>query len=108
MAECLFYGGLALGLAMIAVELLLPGFNGFLQREIAFDYVRDPALGFGMVAVWLGASLAAGAYPPWCCPCSVPATVLKGVISLPGGPGRQRQALVVLQFGTLVALIIAT
>jgi putative ABC transport system permease protein len=37
-----------------------------------------------------------------------PATVLKGVISLPGGPGRLREALVVVQFGTLVALIIAT
>ncbi len=108
LAECLFYAGLALGLAMIAVELLLPAFNGFLQRQIAFDYVRDPALGLGMVAVWLGASLAAGAYPALVLSMFRPATVLKGVISLPGGPGRLRQALVVLQFGTLVALIIAT
>ena len=108
MAECLFYGGLALALAMIAVELLLPAFNGFLQREISFDYLRDPVLGFGMVAVWLGASLAAGAYPALVLSMFRPATVLKGVISLPGGPGRLRQALVVLQFGTLVALIIAT
>ena len=36
---------IALGVAMLAVEVALPGFNGFLQREIAFDYVRDPALG---------------------------------------------------------------
>ena len=108
MGECLFYGGLALALAMIAVELLLPAFNGFLQRQISFDYVRDPALGLGMVAVWLGASLAAGAYPALVLSMFRPATVLKGVISLPGGPGRLRQALVVLQFGTLVALIIAT
>ena len=108
MGECLFYGGLALGLAMIAVELLLPGFNGFLQRQIVFDYLRDPALGLGMVAVWLGASLAAGAYPALVLSMFRPATVLKGVISLPGGPGRLRHALVVLQFGTLVALIIAT
>jgi putative ABC transport system permease protein len=108
LAECLFYAGLALGLAMIAVELLLPAFNGFLQRQIAFDYVRDPALGLGMLAVWLGASLAAGAYPALVLSMFRPATVLKGVISLPGGPGRLRQTLVVLQFGTLVALIIAT
>jgi putative ABC transport system permease protein len=106
--ECLFYAGLALGLAMMAVELLLPGFNGFLQRQIAFDYVRDPTLCLGMAAVWLSASLAAAAYPAIVLSMFRPATVLKGVISLPGGPGRLRQAMVVLQFGTLVALIIAT
>ena len=108
MSECLFYAGLALGLAMIAVELLLPAFNGFLQRQIAFDYVQEPALGLGMLVVWLGASLAAGAYPALVLSMFRPATVLKGVIALPGGPGRLRQALVVLQFGTLVALVIAT
>jgi putative ABC transport system permease protein len=106
--ECLFYAGLALGLAIIGIELLLPGFNGFLQRQIEFNYVRDPALGLGMLAVWLSASLAAGAYPAVVLSMFRPATVLKGVISLPGGPGRLRQAMVVLQFGTLVALIIAT
>ena len=108
LAECLFYAGLALGLAMTAVELLLPAFNAFLQQQIAFDYVRDFALGLGMVAVWLGASLAAGAYPALVLSMFRPATVLKGVIVLPGGPGRLRQALVVLQFGTLVALMVAT
>ncbi|HEV2703593.1 MAG TPA: ABC transporter permease [Steroidobacteraceae bacterium] len=108
MAECLFYSGLALGLAIIAVELLLPGFNGFLQRTIAFDYVRDPALGLGMMAVWLCVSVAAGAYPAVVLSMFRPATVLKGLVSLQGGPGRVRQALVVLQFAMLVALIVAT
>jgi putative ABC transport system permease protein len=108
LAESLFYGAIALGLAMMAVELLLPGFNGFLQRQIAFDYVRDPALGLGMLVVWLCTALAAGAYPAFILSLFRPASVLKGVISLPGGPGRLRQAMVVLQFGTLVALIIAT
>src|SRR5262249_40442746 len=42
LGECLFYAGLALALAMLAVDLLLPAYNGFLQRQIAFDYVRDP------------------------------------------------------------------
>ena len=108
LAECLFYGGLALALALIAVDLVLPGFNGFLQRQITFDYVRDPALGFSVLAVWLCVALAAGAYPAIVLSLFRPATVLKGLISLPGGPGRLRQAMVVLQFGTLVALIIAT
>lgn len=108
LCECLFYAGLALGIAMIAVELVLPGFNGFLQREIAFDYVRDPTLGAAIAGAWLMVGLAAGAYPSLVLSMFRPVTVLKGVSSLPGGPGRLRHALVVLQFGTLVALIAST
>jgi putative ABC transport system permease protein len=108
LGECLFYAGLALGLAVLVVELVLPGFNGFLQRQIAFDYVRDPALGATIVAAWLAVSLAAGAYPAFVLSMFRPVTVLKGVLSLPGGPGRLRRAMVVLQFGTLVALIVST
>lgn len=108
LGECLFYAGLALAVAMIAVELLLPAYNGFLQRQIAFDYVRDPVLGLSMIAVWLGASFAAGTYPALVLSMFRPAAVLKGMISLPGGPGRLRQAMVVLQFAVLIALIIAT
>jgi putative ABC transport system permease protein len=108
LGECLFYAGLALGIAMIAVELVLSAFNGFLQREIAFDYVRDPALGAAVVAAWLAVSLAAGTYPAFVLSMFRPVTVLKGGLSLPGGPGRLRHAMVVLQFGTLIALIVST
>jgi len=106
--ECLFYAGLALGIALIAVELILPAFNGFLQRDIAFDYARQPALGATIIATWLAVSLAAGAYAAFVLSMFRPVAVLKGVFSLPGGPGRLRQFLVVLQFGTLVALIVST
>jgi putative ABC transport system permease protein len=108
LGECLFYAGLALGIATIAVEVALPGFNGFLQREIAFDYIREPTLGAAIAAAWLAVSLAAGAYPAFILSMFRPVTVLKGVLSLPGGPGRLRNAMVVLQFGILVALIVST
>lgn len=108
LGECGFYAGLALALAVIAVDLLLPAYNGFLQQQLSFDYVRDPVLGLSMLAVWVSAAIAAGAYPALMLSMFRPATVLKGVVSLPGGPGRLRQIMVVLQFGVLIALIIAT
>jgi putative ABC transport system permease protein len=108
LAECLFYSGLALAVALVAVWLLLPAFNGFLDRGIGFDFVRDPLLAAAVVAGWLVVGLAAGAYPALVLSMFRPVDVLKGTASLPGGPGRLRQAMVVLQFGTLVALIIAT
>jgi putative ABC transport system permease protein len=108
LAECLFYAGLALAIALVAVEVILPGFDGFLQRDIAFDYLRTPALGLSILAAWLLVSFAASAYPAAVLSGFRPVTVLKGVLSLPGGPGRLRNTLVVLQFGVLIALIVAT
>jgi putative ABC transport system permease protein len=108
LAECLFYSGLALAVALIAVWTLLPGFNGFLQRGIGFDFVRDAPLASVVIGGWLVVGLAAGMYPALVLSMFRPVTVLKGMASLPGGVGRLRQTMVVLQFGTLVALIITT
>jgi putative ABC transport system permease protein len=108
LGECLFYTALALAFAICAVELVLPALNGFLQRDIEFDYLRDPLLGCGIVAVWLVTGLAAGAYAAFVLSMFRPCAVLKGVVFLPGGSGRLRQALVIFQFGTLIALIVST
>jgi putative ABC transport system permease protein len=85
LGECLFYAVLALALASIAVELMLPAFNAFLQRDIAFDYVRDSTLGAALVTTAVMTGLAAGAYPALVLSMFRPSTVLKGVVLLPGG-----------------------
>jgi putative ABC transport system permease protein len=106
--ESLFYVALALALAMFAVGLALPPLDGFLQREIDFNYLRDPMLGLSILAAWLVTAVAASLYPALVLSMFQPNAVLKGVVHLPGGSGRLRQALVVFQFGTLIALIVAT
>lgn len=108
MGECLFYSGIALILAVVAVDLVLPAFNGFLQRDIRFDYIRDPALGAGVVAVAALVGLAAGAYPSFVLSMFRPSSVLRGTAMLAGGSGRVRQALVIFQFATLVGLVVVT
>jgi putative ABC transport system permease protein len=108
LCECLFYVGLAMALAVVAVNLLMPGFNAFLQRDIGFNLLRDPALAtclFGTVVV---VGLAAGAYPAFVLSMFRPSTTLKGTVFGAGKSGRLRQALVIFQFGTLIVLIVAT
>jgi putative ABC transport system permease protein len=108
LAESLFYSGLAMALALLVVWQLLPGFNGFLGRNIGFDYVHDPLLAAGVIGSWLAVGFAAGAYPALVLSMFRPVTVLKGAVALPGGSGLLRQVMVVLQFGTLIALLVAT
>src|SRR5690606_25917561 len=62
-AECLLLCALALGAALAAVAVMLPALNGFLQRNSAFDFFRDPALFITVVAGWLVVGLLAGLYP---------------------------------------------
>jgi putative ABC transport system permease protein len=108
MGECLFYATAALALAVAAVNVLLPALNAFLQRNISFDYFRDPALSIGLLTVTLLTGLAAGVYPSVVLARLRPNRVLKGSLGLPGGSGRWRQVLVVFQFATLIALIVVT
>lgn len=107
MGECLFYAVLALICAVIAVELMLPAFNGFLQRQITFDYLRDPALATGLIGLALLSGCAAGAYPAFYLSGFKPAIVLRGLASQPKA-SRIRRMMVVLQFATLIALLVAT
>ena len=108
LGECLLYTAFALLLAIGIVEWSLPALNGFLQRDIAFDFLRDPALGCGILAIWLLTGLAAGAYAALVISRFKPGAVLKGLTFLSGGSGRLRQTLVIFQFGTLIALIVST
>lgn len=107
MGECLFYAVLALICAVIAVEIMLPAFNSFLQREIAFDYLRDPALAMGLIGLALLSGCAAGAYPALYLSGFKPAIVLRGFASQLKA-SRMRQFMVMLQFATLIALLVAT
>lgn len=108
LGECLFYAALALIPALIAVKLILPAFNGFLQRQIAFDLVGDPVLALGVVALTLLTGIAAGAYPALYLSRFRPNVVLKGTTTSVTNSGRVRQGLVVFQFATLIALLVAT
>jgi putative ABC transport system permease protein len=94
--------------AVAMVELLLPQLNAFLGREIAFEYISDPLLLTGIVALTLLVGILAGVYPALVLAAFSPVAVLKGSILAVGGSGRVRQILVVLQFAVLMALILAT
>ena len=99
---------LALISAFLLVELVLPFYADFLQKDIAFDLFGDATL----LATGIGAAVAVGVigglYPAFYLSGFRPARVLGSNRSLSSGSGRFRNALVILQFAISIALIVVT
>jgi putative ABC transport system permease protein len=108
MGESIAYSLAGMVLGMALAELCVPTLNGFLDRQIVFDYWRHPLLAAIpiMTAILLG--LAAGFYPALILSSLPPAMVLKSRSGGPIGGGRLRLALVIFQFTVTIALLIST
>ncbi len=99
---------LALFLAVGVVLLVLPAFRAFVEREIAFNPLRDAALTPALLLLALVVGLAAGSYPAFFVSAFRPAATLKGTGSSPAKGRGLRNGLIVFQFAASIALIICT
>jgi len=106
MGEAFLYVLTATVAAVALAELLMPAFNLFLQRKISFDYLHDPWLVGAILAGLLVTTGLAGAWPALVLSGFRPSAVLKGGPVQGVGGGRVREALVVVQFAVLVALVL--
>lgn len=106
--ESLIHAVLAALLAMALVELLLPGFNAFLDRGIRFDYWSDPRLGAALAGLTLLVGSLAGFYPAFVLSAFRPVGVLRTAAATAAGSSGVRQALVTVQFAILTGLMLAT
>jgi len=108
MGESLLYAlaGMMLGVAM--AEIYLPILNAFLDRQLSFDYWRDPILVIGPVVTAILFGLAAGLYPAVILSRFPPALVLKARSGASIGGGKMRLALVLFQFSVTISLVIVT
>jgi putative ABC transport system permease protein len=93
--------------ALAVVEILLPAFDRFLDRQIAFHYLADWPLTLGIAAAAVIAGLLGGIYPALVLSGFRPAATLKTNSSGQGGSGLLRTVLVVLQFAISIGLGIA-
>jgi putative ABC transport system permease protein len=107
LGEALLMALLSLLIALALVEVLLPGFDAFLNRPIAFSYLTDWPLLLGIVAGATVAGLLSGVYPALVLSSFRPADALKTSASAKTGSGLVRVALVVSQFAVSIGLGIA-
>jgi putative ABC transport system permease protein len=92
-------------IAMILVELLLPGFNNLTGKQLDIDY-QSAHLYLGLVAVILFCGVLAGSYPALYLSSIQPLNTIKGEINKNPGNAKFRRVLVIFQFSLSVFLII--
>ncbi|MGD0581976.1 MAG: FtsX-like permease family protein [Bacteroidales bacterium] len=94
-------------IAMILVELLLPGFNNLTGKHLDVDY-RSAGLYIGLITVILFCGLLAGSYPALYLSSLKPLDTIKGIFTKNPGNTRFRKILVIFQFSLSIILIICT
>ena len=94
-------------IAMILVELLLPGFNNLIGKQLDINY-QSTHLYVGLIAVILFCGILAGSYPALYLSSLKPLNTIKGVINKNPGNAQFRRVLVIFQFSLSVLLIICT
>lgn len=95
---------ISLLIALALVEILLPGYDRFLDRPISFNYLVEWKL---LLMILLGAVVAgllSGLYPAFVLSGFRPAAALKMSATAQTGPGMIRRALVIFQFAISIAL----
>ena len=106
LGESVLLTAFAMLLAVAIVELVLPVFANFLEKPLTFS-LADPGSLATLLASIVVVGLLAGSYPAFYLSKFRPADVLKGSVSGTGS-ALLRKSLVVFQFATSIALLIAT
>ncbi len=106
--ESVFMSLIALGFAIVLVELLLPVFNHLSNKELAVDYLGNSGMLLGLIGIALLTGLVAGSYPALFLSSFQPVKVLKGSLRSGAKNSLFRKVLVITQFSLSIILIIAT
>ena len=107
LGESILISSLAGVLAVILVEISLPGFNHLVNKELFIDF-SNPGFWVLTILFILLTGLLAGSYPALYLSSFKPASVLKGTFKASHALVTPRKILVVLQFTFAIALIICT
>jgi putative ABC transport system permease protein len=106
--ESLLHAAMAGVLAFALVELLLPVVRSLTGSPITLDFVHNPIIPLGWIAIIILTGILAGTYPALLLSAFRPANILKGAQAVGSKRSILRQALVVIQFAASMILILVT
>jgi putative ABC transport system permease protein len=104
--EAVLLSFVALLLAAMLVELLLPALNQVAGKQLQTDYFGNGLLAAGFAGIALLVGVLAGSYPAFFLSSFRPVMTLKGKLQAGMGSARLRNGLVVFQFAVSIILIV--
>ncbi len=105
--EFLVITGMAVIAGLFLAEFLLPTFNRLSGRRLSLEEMLQPANIMTLLALFIFVGIASGSYPALVMSRFRPVEIFRGKLRI-GGKNSLTKALVVVQFGLSVFLIIAT
>jgi putative ABC transport system permease protein len=108
LGESLTITFVAMVVALLLIEIILPMFNLYTGKEIEFDYLLNPYNLGKLLILWLGLGLLSGAYPAFYLSSFKPISILKGNTHGIPRSGTSRKLLVIFQFTISIGLIVGT
>ncbi len=108
LGESVLLSFIALLLAIIMVEAVLPTFNNLSGRELVINYFENGVLLIGLFVIAITVGIIAGMYPALFVSAFQPVKVLKGSLQSGAKSSTVRKMRVVSQFALSIILIIAT
>lgn len=108
LGESVIMSLVALVIALILVEILLPEFNQMVSRELELYQIRNLDLILGIPLFVIIVGILAGSYPAFIMSAFKPLNVLRGILSGERSSAGFRNVLVLVQFAISLVLIICT
>ena len=107
-SEAMIYVTLGTLIGIILVQLTLPTFNFYLDRNISLADLNYPVVLISILSSIFLVGVAAGAYPAFFLSSFHPVTVLRGRTLPLGSKASLSRLLVLFQFSVLILMIVAT
>ena len=108
LSEAMIVTLLSLFLALLFVNLFLPYFNGFTEKELNLGIHTDYRIWIGVLLITIVAGVIAGIYPAFFQAKLKPYLLLKQKLNVAKGHLSIRKLLVVVQFALSIIMIVAT
>ncbi|MFM8913402.1 MAG: ABC transporter permease, partial [Flammeovirgaceae bacterium] len=102
LSESVLMAFMAVALAVLVVQVLLPLFQDFTGQVVQLNY-QDVLVGSGLIGLLVG--LGSGIYPAWIISSIQPQSILKGKFKASGRGVKLRNSLIVFQFIISMILI---
>lgn len=106
--ESLFLTVIALGIALVLAELLLPFFNRLSGKSLTLGFSENLLIYLALAGIALFTGVVSGSYPAVYLSSFLPIKVLKGSFRSSSSSSTFRKVLVVFQFSLSILLIICT